>query len=155
MSHLLCVCAARYLPLRRGLRALCLQYFHGRASLHLRVCVRFVPEFVFVCVCVCVCVCVLTSPALSSSIPPSRVCVIYRALIVRSGPSHSAPRPAYQHCVTLTTANYHRDGDLGFTVALREYRYVSFNKLPSTDTHRAHTQLGACPQPSRLAFAAL
>ena len=107
------------------------------------------------CVCVCVCVCVLTSPALSSSIPPSRVCVIYRALIVRSGPSHSAPRPAYQHCVTLTTANYHRDGDLGFTVALREYRYVSFNKLPSTDTHGAHTQLGACPQPSRLAFAAL
>lgn len=119
----------------------------------------------FICECVldlslslCLCVCVLTSPALSSSIPPSRVCVIYRALIVRSGPSHSAPRPAYQHCVTLTTANYHPDGDLSFTVALREYRYVSFNKLPSTNCTAAHTThylSSTLPPPSRLAFTAL
>lgn len=77
------------------------------------------------------------------SIHPLRACVIYRALIVRSGPHIPPPQPSYQHCVTLTTANYHYDGDLGFAVALQKYRYISFNKLHPATTSTAPTP----PQP--------
>lgn len=37
---------------------------------------------------------------------------------------HSSPRTAYQYCVTLTTANYHWDGDLGFTAALIQIHFL-------------------------------
>ena len=93
----------------------------------------------FLCVCVCVCV---SWPLPPSLFHPSfeSVCDI-QSSNCQVWPRHSSPQPAYQHCVTLTTANYHRDGDLGFTVALWEYRYISFHKLPppTTGTAPSHT----------------
>lgn len=93
-----------------------------------------------VCFVVYVCVCV-SWPLLASLFHPSfeSVCDI-QSSNCQVWPPHSSPRPAYQHCVTLTTANYHRDGDLGFA----EYRYISFNKLPPP-TVQPHTQLTTCP----------
>lgn len=99
------------------------------AQLPLQVCAK--------CVFVRVCACVFW-PLLPSLFHPSfeSVCDI-QSSNCQVWPPHSSPRPAYQHCVTLTTANYHRD--LGFTVALWEYRYISFNKLPTTSTARPRT----------------
>lgn len=76
-----------------------------------------------------------------SSVPPSREVCDIRSPNCQVWPPHSSPRPAYQVFVTLTTANYHRDGDLGFTVALWEYRYVSLNKsaLPTAQNTHTHT----------------
>lgn len=48
---------------------------------------------------------------------------------------HSFHGPAYRHCVTLTTANYHCDGELSLTLALWEYRYISLNKSAQLHTH--------------------
>ncbi len=106
-----------------------------------------------VCLCVRVCVC---WPLLPSLLHPSfeSVCDI-QSSNCQVWPPHSSPRPAYQRRVTLTTANYHRNGDLGFTVALWAYRYISFNKLPlpnaqpHTLTH-THTHTTTCLQPSPL-----
>lgn len=50
---------------------------------------------------------------------------------------HFFHKPANQHCVTLTTANYHCDGELNLTVALWEYGFISLNKSAQlhTQTH--------------------
>lgn len=96
------------------------------------------PAFANAClVCPCVvseCVSVLTPPALPFHPSLQSACEIWSSNCQAWTP-HSFHGPANQHCVTLTTANYHCDGELSLTVALGEYGCISLNKSAQLPTH--------------------
>lgn len=102
------------------------------------------PAFANVClVCPCVvseCMSVLTPQALPFHPSLQSACEIWSSNCQTWTP-HSFHGPANQHCVTLTTANYHCDGELSRTVALWEYGCISLNKSAPPCTHtQKHTQ---------------